>query len=451
MRRVLPLLLCAAVVLSAAAGDAVVPPPAGHAALIELDGPIGPAVSGYFDKARREAIDSGAALILLRIDTPGGLDGAMRDIIKGILASPVPVVAWVAPDGARAASAGVYLMYAAHVAAMAPATNLGAATPVPIGGSAPAEPVPKKKDAADKDAEAEAPPGDAMQHKLVNDAVAYLRSLAAARGRNGDWAERAVREGASLPAQEALKLKVIDLVARDRDDLLRQLDGRQVTTASGTVRLQTAGMSVETIAPGWRFAFLAILTNPTIAYLLMLAGIYGLLLEGYHPGAILPGVVGAICLLLALFAFQLLPVNYVGLALILLGVGLMIGEALAPSFGALGLGGVIAFVFGSVLLMDIDVPGYAINRGIIGGIALGAAALLGLTLLLVHRARRAPLSTGDALTLGQSVVILEFDNGSGWARLGGERWRVVSGSTLRPGQRARVRRVDGLTLTVEPE
>jgi len=451
MRRVLPLLLCAAVVLSAAAGDAVVPPPAGHAALIELDGPIGPAVSGYFDKARREAIDSGAALILLRIDTPGGLDGAMRDIIKGILASPVPVVAWVAPDGARAASAGVYLMYAAHVAAMAPATNLGAATPVPIGGSAPAEPVPKKKDAADKDAEAEAPPGDAMQHKLVNDAVAYLRSLAAARGRNGDWAERAVREGASLPAQEALKLKVIDLVARDRDDLLRQLDGRQVTTASGTVRLQTAGMSVETIAPGWRFAFLAILTNPTIAYLLMLAGIYGLLLEGYHPGAILPGVVGAICLLLALFAFQLLPVNYVGLALILLGVGLMIGEALAPSFGALGLGGVIAFVFGSVLLMDIDVPGYAINRGIIGGIALGAAALLGLTLLLVHRARRAPLSTGDALTLGQSVVILEFDNGSGWARLGGERWRVVSSSTLRPGQRARVRRVDGLTLTVEPE
>lgn len=447
MRRVLPLLLCAAVALSAAAGDAVVPPPAPHAALIELDGPIGPAVSGYFDKARREALDSGAALILLRIDTPGGLDGAMRDIIKGILASPVPVVAWVAPDGARAASAGVYPMYAAHVAAMAPATNLGAATPVQIGGSAPADAQQQKEN--DKDTGA--PPPDAMQRKLVNDAVAYLRSLAAARGRNGDWAERAVREGASLPAQEALKLKVIDLVAKDRDDLLRQLDGREVRTTAGTITLKTAALRVETIAPGWRFAFLAILTNPTIAYLLMLAGIYGLLLEGYHPGAILPGVVGAICLLLALFAFQLLPVNYVGLALILLGVGLMIGEALAPSFGALGLGGVIAFVFGSVLLMDIDVPGYAINRGIIGGIALAAAALLGLTLLLLHRARRAPLSTGDALTLGQSVVVLEFDSGSGWARLGGERWRVVSTATLRPGQHARVRRVDGLTLTVEPE
>lgn len=452
MRRILLLLFCAVAALSAAAKGEVTLAP--HAALIDLDGPIGPATSGYFDKAQRRAIESGAGLILLRIDTPGGLDGAMRDIIKDILASPVPVVAWVGPDGARAASAGVYILYASHLAAMAPATNLGAATPVQIGGSSPVPASDKpKKDSKDKPAQdpPEPPSGDAMQKKIVNDAVAYLRSLAALRGRNADWAERAVREGASLPAPDALKQKVIDLVAADLPELLRKIDGRTLQTASGTVTLKTAGMAIEPIKPDWRFRFLAIITNPTIAYLLMLAGIYGLLLEGYHPGAVLPGVVGAICLLLALFAFQLLPVNYVGLALILLGVVLMIAEALAPTFGALGFGGVIAFVFGSILLMDIDVPGYGVNRGIIGGIAIGASGLLGLTLYLLYRARRSPVTTGDAVALGHVVEITEFESGQGWAKLGGERWRVVSTAALQPGQRARVRRVDGLTLTVDPE
>lgn len=453
MRQILLLLvLWAVVAVPAAAGD--------RAALIEIDGPVGPATSGYFEKARRQALDDGAPLIILRIDTPGGLDTAMRDIIKGILDSPVPVVAWVAPGGARAASAGTYILYAAHVAAMAPATNLGAATPVPAlgGGGFPDSEKPRKpegkngKDDAPDEPMPKAKPGsDAMQHKIVNDAVAYIRGLAAQRGRNADWAEKAVREGASLPADDALKLKVIDLVAADLPELLQKLDGRTVQTATGKVTLKTQGLSVERYAPDWRFRLLAVITNPTVAYILMLVGIYGLLLEGYHPGAIVPGVAGAICLLLALFAFQVLPVNFAGLALMLLGVLLMVGEALNPSIGALGIGGVIAFVFGSILLMDIDVPGYGVNLGVIGGIAVTASGLLGLTLFLLYRARRAPQTTGAARALGQVVEITEFAAGQGWAKLGGEHWRVRSGAALVPGQRVRVTGVDGLTLHVDPE
>jgi len=453
MRRVLPLLLCAALAVCATAWGDRAARGAPTAALMEIDGAICAANSGYFEKALRQAVDSGAGLVILRLDTPGGLDGAMRDIIRDILASPLPVVAFVGPEGARAASAGVYITYAAHVAAMAPSTNLGAATPVQIRFTpAPEERRAKREKQNDKDDQAPAANGDdAMERKIVNDAVAYLRGLAEKRGRNADWAESAVREGASLSSGAALQHKVIDLIAADIPDLLRQLDGRQVQTAAGALRLQTAGMTVERIEPDWRFRFLAVLTNPTVAYILMLVGIYGLLLEGYHPGAVLPGVTGAICLLLALFAFQVLPVNYVGLGLILLGVALMIAEALAPSFGALGFGGIVAFVVGSILLMDIDVPGYGVNLGVIGGLAAGAAGLLGLTLFLLYRSRHSPVTTGAALALGHVVEITEFAEGRGWAKLGGERWRVVSSAALRPGQRVRVRAVDGLTLSVEPE
>ena len=433
----------------------------GGVALIAIQDAIGPATSGYFEKAHRRAVESGASLVVLQIDTPGGLDSAMRDIIKTILNSPIPVACHVAPGGARAASAGTYILYACHVAAMAPATNLGAATPVPVGGSAPLPGMPDKPEGKEKDQPGSepgaAPEGgakpkaDAMQTKIVNDAVAYIRSLAEKRGRNADWAERAVREGASLSADRALELKVIDLIANDVDDLLQKIDGRAVTTTAGELTLKTAGVGVEKFEPDWRMKFLAIITNPTVAYVLLLIGIYGLLLEGYHPGAILPGVTGAICLLLALFAFQVLPVNYVGLALILLGVVLMIAEAFAPSFGVLGVGGLVAFVFGSIMLMDIDVPGYGVNQGIIAGIATGSAAIMGVTLYLLWRARRAPVVTGDNTLLGQTVEVLEAHGSEGWGWVAGERWRLRAGAPLQAGERWRVAGMDGLTLIVEPE
>lgn len=432
----------------------------GGVALITIQDAIGPATSGYFDKAHRRAVESGASLAVLQIDTPGGLDSAMRDIIKTILNSPIPVACFVSPGGARAASAGTYILYACHVAAMAPATNLGAATPVPVGGSAPLPGMPDKPEGKEKDrhgagpgaapAAGDKPPADAMQTKVVNDAVAYIRSLAEKRGRNADWAERAVREGASLSADRALELKVIDLIANDVDDLLRKIDGRTVTTTAGELALKTAGAAVEKFEPDWRMKFLAIVTNPTVAYVLLLIGIYGLLLEGYHPGAILPGVTGAICLLLALFAFQVLPVNYVGLALILLGVVLMIAEAFAPSFGVMGIGGLVAFVFGSIMLMDIDVPGYGVNRGVILGIAATGAAVLGVTLYLIWRARGAPVVTGDQTLLGHTVEVLEPIEHEGWAWIAGERWRVRTQVPLKAGDRPLVKAMDGLTLIVEP-
>jgi membrane-bound serine protease (ClpP class) len=428
---------------------------AAKVAQVTIQDAIGPATSGYFEKAHRKAVESGASLVVLQIDTPGGLDSAMRDIIKTILNSPVPVACFVAPGGARAASAGTYILYACHIAAMAPATNLGAATPVPVGGTAPLPGMPDKaKDEKDKDEKDKAGDDgvrpDAMQTKIVNDAVAYIRSLAEKRGRNADWAERAVREGASLTADRALAEKVIDVIANDVPDLLKQIDGRKVTTTAGEVTLASAGAEVEKFEPDWRMKFLAIVTNPTVAYVLLLIGIYGLLLEGYHPGAILPGVVGAICLLLAMFAFQVLPVNYVGLALILLGVVLMIAEAFAPSFGVMGIGGLVAFVFGSIMLMDIEVPGYGVNRGIIGGIAAAAAGMMAATIWLVWRSRRAPVVTGDLAMIGRSVEVLEFADGEGWAMMGGERWRVRCAHPLAVGQRARVARMNGLVLEVEP-
>lgn len=434
-----------------------------HAALIEINGPIGPATSGYFQKAHAQALESGASLIVLRLDTPGGLDAAMRDIIKTLLASPLPVACYVGPSGARAASAGTYILYACQIAAMAPATNLGAATPVPIGGTWPMskdkktedeDKNPKGKKKAVTPEDLAAIPGDvptdAMGKKVLSDAVAYIRSLAEKRGRNADWAEQAVREGASLSAQKALALHVIDLIAEDVPDLLKKIDGRRVTVASGEVMLKTASLPVEKIEPDWRMLLLGVITNPTLAYILMLVGIYGLLLEGYHPGAVLPGVTGAICLLLALYAFQILPVNYVGLGLILFGVALMIAEALAPTFGVLGFGGITAFVFGSILLMDIDVPGYGVNQGLIAGIALSAAALMGLTLYLLWRARRAPVVTGSDALVGQIAEALEPIEAEGWARVSGERWRIRSSRPMPTGARARVTQVDGLILRTEP-
>ena len=431
------------------------------ALLMKIDGPIGPAISHYFAQGLKKAQQSGSSLVILQMDTPGGLDTAMRDIIKEILASPIPVVTFVAPSGARAASAGTYILYASHIAAMAPATNLGSATPVQIGGESPApEPAgddkaaDQKPDAAkkgkDKTAGGTAAPGNAMERKVVNDAVGYLRSLAQLRGRNVEWAEKAVREGANLPASEALQSKVIDVIAKDLPDLLQQLDGRKLTFGASEVTLATKSLTIEKFEPDWRTQLLAVITNPTIAYGLLLIGIYGLLFEGYNPGAVLPGVAGAICLLLALFAFQILPVNYAGLALIILGALLVVAEAFVPSFGALGVGGLIAFIMGSIMLFDTSVPGFAIALPIIAAIASVAGLVLIGMVWMFGRARRRPVVTGVEHILGSHAEVLDGFESHGTVRLGGELWNARSSAPVSAGQEVRVVKVEGLLLWVEP-
>jgi membrane-bound serine protease (ClpP class) len=453
-------------------------PPSRTATLLRIEDGIGPATSHHVERGIREAVERGSALVVIEMDTPGGLDTSMRDIIQTILASPVPVATFVYPQGARAASAGTYILYASHVAAMAPATNLGAATPVAIGGAPAPAPTSgsdrpesdQDRGAAGRDDDADAPetadraapneperpvtnvpePSTAMERKAINDAVAYIRSLAEQRGRNADWAEQAVRSAASLSAQAALDAGVIYLVAYDLDDLLKKLDGRIVTINGEQRTLSTAGMIYERFEPDWRTRLLAVITNPTVAYMLMLLGIYGLIFEGYNPGAILPGVVGAIALLLALFAFQILPVNYAGLALILLGVVLMIAEFLVPSFGSLGFGGVAAFVLGSLILIDTDVPGFEIARSLIVSIATIAAVTLLAIIWLAMRSRTTPVVSGVEEMTGMQGEALEEFAREGAVRVHGERWHARSSSPVTKGQTIMITRVDGLTLSVEP-
>ena len=468
----------------------------GTVTLLQIQGAIGPATADFITRGIEMAEESGATLIVLEMDTPGGLDTSMREIIQGILASEVPVATYVWPQGARAASAGTYILYASHIAAMAPATNLGAATPVAIGAPAPASPTDpaseeQDEDEADEDAgasdeEGEAAEGDeaddadaedsesggteaddaaddptepsdlipapatATERKAINDAVAYIRSLAELRGRNADWAEDAVRAAESLSSSDALEMNVIDLIADDLSDLLQQLDGWEVEIDGRTEELDTTGLIYERIEPDWRTRLLEVISNPTVAYMLMLLGIYGLIFEGYNPGAIVPGVVGAISLLLALFAFQVLPINYAGLALIALGVILMVSEFLVPSFGALGMGGIAAFIFGSVILIDSDIPGFGVSLPLIITIAAsGALVLLGIVWFAV-RSRDRPVVSGQEEMVGAHAEALhDFDiRGQIWVH--GERWTARTSTPVTTGQALEVVRVEGLTLHVRP-
>jgi membrane-bound serine protease (ClpP class) len=468
--------------LAAAMAALAGPSPAradGTAILLDLEGALGVATAEYIVGGIEDAEESGATLVIIRMDTPGGLVEPMRDIVSKILASSVPVATYVSPAGARADSAGTYILFASHIAAMAPTTHVGAATPVSLGGGEPPDSSPPfgerpaedrdrdgrdngerdsedPEDTADEDGEATEPareppaPGSAMERKVLNDAIAYIRGLAEAHGRNADWAEKAVREAATLTAEGALEQNVIDLIANNQAQLLEMIHGREVTVNNETVTLDTEGLDIEIVEPSWRIKILTTISNPEIALLLVLIGIYGLLFEGYNPGAIVPGVVGVIALLLAAYALQVIPVNYAGLALIIVGIGMIVAEAFVPSFGALGLGGIAAFIFGSIMMFDSGIPGYDISIAfvVVFAAVAGSAVLLTVTYLLKLR-RRGPVSGRGSIVGGIATATEDF-TGTGKVWLEGESWQAISSAPVAKGQQVIVREMQGLMLHVEP-
>jgi membrane-bound serine protease (ClpP class) len=417
-----------------------------RAVVLEIQGAINPAVSDYLSRGMAKAVSSGADLIILRMDTPGGLDRSMRSIIQAILASPIPVVSYVAPEGARAASAGTYILYASHVAAMSPATNLGAATPISIG-RLPGSINPSKEGKKKEQKETATDEASTLNRKVVNDASAYIRSLAERHGRNADWAAKAVREAVSLTADEAYKLKVIDIIASDLNDLLSQLDGRQVMLDSGPWTITTRNM-VKTIIPtSWRYRLLSVISDPNVAYFLLLLGFYGLIYELANPGVFFPGVAGAISLLLAFYAFQILPINYSGLALIMLGLVFLISEVFIPSFGSLGIGGIAALVVGSLILIDDEA--LRISMVTIVGTSIISAVFI---LLLAGRAlsiRKKKVRTGEEALIGMIGEAAADFTGEGRIWLLGESWQARSSHPITKGERVKVISRGGLELTVE--
>ena len=478
----------------------------GLALVLTIDDAISVATAEFFIKSLETAQERNARILVLELDTPGGLMVAMEDMIKAILASDVPVAVHVTPSGAKAASAGTYILYASHVAAMARTTTLGAATPVSMGqtgraqaaigallldedqassmdeassedeasageeegsssGAAEEDPDGESSEGGEEGAgsgdgdsaeEDEDPPGrtaeeidaEAMKRKVVNDAVARIRSLANLRGRNADWAEQAVREGVTLEAEEAVEMNVADFIANDLREVLDKADGREVDIDGEKVTLNTASVEIERLEPDWRTRFLSILTNPNVAYLLLIVGLYGLLLEGYNPGTWIPGVIGAICLLLAAYALSILPVNYAGLALMALGVGLIVAESITPSFGVMGFGGVVAFVVGSIILFDTGIPGFEVPLKMIGGVGLAAGLLMFGLVVVLARSRRRPVVSGRESLVGRRATVLEDFEGAGPVLVQGERWHAASPSPVKKGQELYVQSVDGLRLEV---
>lgn len=434
--------------------------PKGAIWVLEITDAIGPATSDYIVRGIHKAQDADAGLIVIEIDTPGGLSTSMREIISTILDSKVPVASYVTPRGARAASAGTYIMYASHFAAMNEATNIGAATPIQIGmpsmpssgdksgsnpgnnsGDSPADSKAKEK---------AAPTGSTEERKMVNDAAAYIRSLAELRGRNSAWAEEAVREASSLSASEALKSGVIDLIASSLDDLVGKLDGREVKVAGADVRLNIKGHAIHRYHPDWRTDLLSTLTNPNMVLILGMFGVYGILLEFYNPGSVIPGTVGVICLLLAGYALQMLPINYAGLGLIALGIGLMVAEAMAPSFGVMGIGGIISFTIGGIMLFDSDLPAFTVGLPVLAAIALVTAILIIATINIALRMRRRPVTTGVERLVGRTGQALTDVREKGQVRIGGEIWKAAAQTSIPEGAEIRVAAIDGMILIVEP-
>ncbi len=440
-------MLVAAALAAASAGLVLTTPAAAgeRAVVLEVDGAIGPPLADYVVRELEAAKPGQVGIVILRMNTPGGLDSSMRKIISAILASRVPVVTYVAPNGARAASAGTYIAYASAIAAMAPGTNIGAATPVQLGGNPLLPSDQKQQQKQDKSTE----PADTETRKIVNDAIAYIRGLAAVNGRNADWAADAVRSAASLPAAEALSLHVIDVIADDVPDLLRKVDGRTVTVAGKPQRLATVDLVVTTVPPDWRTELLALVTDPNVAFILMLIGIYGLIFEFLNPGAVAPGTIGAISLLVALYGLAFIPINYAGAALVLLGVALMIAEAHIGAFGALGVGGIAAFVVGALMMFPVQVPGLTLSAGVIIGAAIASGLLLVVVLAALLRSRRKPVVTGSEALIGAEAEIVSWQGAEGRVRVSGEIWLARSNASLAAGRRVKIVGRDGLVLQVE--
>ncbi|MGB5445132.1 MAG: nodulation protein NfeD [Psychromonas sp.] len=424
--------------------------------VIPVQGAIGPATSDYLGRELLLAEQQNVALVVLKMDTPGGLDTAMRSIIQDITASAIPVATWVGPSGARAASAGTYILLASHIAAMANATNLGAATPVAIGISGATDSPEKSADDDNASAKQVEPENSeqvkantTLEKKAINDARAYIQGLAKLHGRNAQWAEKAVTEAASIDAQTALAENVIDFIADDLEQLITLANGRSILLAGEQFELALQDTTLVERLPDWRYTFLATITNPNVAYILMLIGIYGLLLEFYNPGVGLPGVLGGICLLLAMYALQMLPVNYAGLGLIILGLILLIAEAFSPSFGVLGLGGVISFILGSIFLLDSDIPEFQIAKPLIIAVSVVSAAFILSMITLLLKVRRQKVTTGINVLVGQLATVKDdFETGLGWVEVAGEVWQASSKDNLRAGQKVRIEQVNGLNLVV---
>jgi membrane-bound serine protease (ClpP class) len=436
-----------ALLLPLVSATAAVPPAVAaagkHALVLDVDGVIGPAMADYIVRELKSATPSDTGIVVLRMNTPGGLDTSMRQIISAILASPVPVATFVAPSGARAASAGTYITYASAIAAMAPGTNIGAATPVLLGGGSILPGGSDQKPGKGGHSE------DTETRKITNDAIAYIRSLATLNKRNADWAADAVRSAASIPASDALSLHVIDVIANNVPDLLRQIDGKTVTVDGNPQVLATTGLTIVSEPPDWRDQLFGLITNPDVAFILMLIGIYGLILEFFNPGAVAPGLVGAISLLVALYALTYIPISYAGMALVILGIGLMLAEVHIGAFGALGVGGIAAFVIGGLMMFPARGSGYTLSGGVVIGAAIASAALILLALAALLRARKRPVVTGGEALIGAEGETVSWDGEHGLVRVAGEIWRARADAPIAAGTHIKVIKRDGLVLRVQ--